>query len=113
MIAESAWPIASTKASLLLAAALRSRFLILAERLLYGVVVGGVGRQIEQFTTLLLDQLSNPLRPVGREVVHHHDLSRTQAGHEYLLYIGLEDSGGGRPFYGQRRSHPVEGHTRK
>ena len=30
-----------------------------------------------------------------------------RARHEHLLYVGLEDPSGGRPFYGQRRSHPL------
>src|SRR3954447_2158892 len=85
----------------------------LAERLLYGIVIGGVGRQIEQLAALLLYQLPNPLRLVGREVVHYYDLSRTQARHKHLLDIGLEEQGVGRLFYGQRRPHPVSGYTRK
>ncbi len=47
------------------------------------------------------------------EVVHHHDLSWLKARYEHLLDVGLEDAGGGRPFYGQRRSHPLHAHARK
>jgi len=57
VIAESAAPIASTKASLLLAAALRRvGSLDLGQRLFfYGVVVGRVGRQIKELAALLLE----------------------------------------------------------
>src|SRR5215210_6365554 len=45
------------------------------------------------------------------EVVHHHDLSCTEAWHERLRNVGLEDPGGARPFYGQRRPHPFDRHA--
>jgi hypothetical protein len=51
----------------------------LGERFLYGVVVGGVGRQVEQLAAPTIDQLPDPLGPVRPEVVHHDDLSRPQA----------------------------------
>src|SRR5215210_7428687 len=72
----------------------------LGERLFYGVVVWRVGWQIEQLTALLLDELPDPLGSMCSEVVHHHDLSWLKARYEHLLDVGLEDSGGGRPFYG-------------
>src|SRR5829696_3471205 len=48
-----------------------------------------------------------------REVIHHYDLSCTQAWHQHLLHVGLKYPGSGRPFYGQRWPYPTAGHARK
>src|SRR5215216_3586990 len=80
----------------------------LAERLFDRIEVRRVGWQVEKFTAVSLDQFPDAFRFVSREVVHHHDLPRSQSRCEHLLYVGLEDPGGGDPFYGQRRPHPTE-----
>jgi len=59
----------------------------LAESLLYGIELRRIGRQIEQLTTSVLDELPNSLSFVSCEVVHHHYLSETQRGRQDLLYI--------------------------
>ncbi len=50
---------------------------------------------------MLLDELSDAFWSVCSEVVHHHDLTRTQARHEHLLdVVGLKYPSGSGPFYG-------------
>jgi len=80
---------------------LAEQVLDLGKRFFYRVVVGGVGRQVDQLlAVVLLDQLPDALWPVGTEIVHHHDLAFAQAWHQHLLHVGLEDPGCGRSFHG-------------
>src|SRR5918994_2685632 len=79
---------------------LAEQVLDLGKRFFYGVVVGGVGRQVDQLAVVLLDQLPDALWPVGTEIVHHHDLAFFQVRRQHLLDVGLKDPGCGRSFHG-------------
>ena len=52
--------------------------------------VGRVGRQEDQVIALGAQQVDDLARFVGRQVVGHHDLSRTQRRGEFAHDIGLE-----------------------
>src|SRR3712207_4803959 len=67
---------------------LAQRPLDLAKSFLDRVVVRGVGRWIQQFAAPLIDELSHPLRLVGAQVVHRHNLTWWQAWREHLLHVG-------------------------
>ena len=88
---------------------LAEQVLDLGEGLFYGVVVGGVRRQVEQFTPSALKQSS-----LMRFGLWAERLSITtirplcRVGTSTFSNVGLKDSSGGRPFYGQRWPHPLE-----
>src|SRR5215218_8167838 len=84
--------------------ALAHQRLHLREGLLDGVVVRRVGRQVQELASTLLDELAHFLPLVGREVVHHHYLSRGEARAKRLLQVGLEDDPRGRPLHRHRRA---------
>ena len=61
-----------------------------------------------------LEELSEPLTLVGREVVHHHHLLPTpKSRDENFLEVGLEDGPARRPFHCQARSHTLGRNTRR
>src|SRR3712207_6477594 len=80
--------------------------LYLRESFLYRVEIRRVGRQVDEKAAPLLDELPYPLGPVSPEVVHNHDLTRAQRRGQQTLHVGLKYPGRGRPFHGQRWSHP-------
>lgn len=63
----------------------------LGEAFLCGVKVRGVGRQVDELTALTFDQLPYSLRLVCSEVVHHHELIRSQGGGQDMLHIGFKE----------------------
>src|SRR5215208_6224432 len=78
----------------------------LGEGFLYGVKVRRVGRQVDELTALIFDQLPYSLGLVCSEDVHHHELTRSQGGGQDMLHVGFKDLPDGRSFYDHRRSHP-------
>jgi hypothetical protein len=73
---------------------------------LYGVVVRGVGWQVDELASPLFYEFPHLPWPVCSEIVHHHDLPWLEGGSQQALHVSLEHSSIGRSFHGQRRSHP-------
>src|SRR5215216_4514429 len=71
----------------------------LRKRLLYGVEVRRVGRQVDQVAASRFDQLPDLLALMDREVVHHDHLADPQARSEYPIDVGLEENLRGRAFH--------------
>src|SRR5215210_7830099 len=71
-----------------------------------GVEIRGVGRQVDEITPSVLDELLYPPRAVRSEPVHHHYLPRAQGGGEYPLHVGFEHADGRSPFHGHGWPHP-------
>src|SRR5215217_4444371 len=65
----------------------------LREGLLYGVEVGGVGRQQPQLAALLLDQFPDPFALVHGEVVHEDDLPGLEGRSQDLPHVDAEGVG--------------------
>jgi hypothetical protein len=64
---------------------------LLGEGFLCGVKVRGVGRQVDELTALIFDQRPYSLGLVCPEVVHHHELTRSQGGGQDMLHIGFKE----------------------
>jgi hypothetical protein len=91
---------------------LSQQTLDLRKRLLYGVEVRRVGRQVDQFAAPRFEQLPDLLALVGREVVHHNRLIHPRARSEYPLDVGLEENLRGRPFRRQALPRASGAHAR-
>jgi hypothetical protein len=76
VIASSALPTASIRASRLLASALRNMpFSLLKASSMGFRSADRVGRQVQQLAAPLFDEFSDAISLVGGEVIHNHDLS--------------------------------------
>lgn len=62
----------------------------LREHLLYGVKIGRIFGQEEEFGAGRADSLPDCLAFVRAEIVHDHDVARFERGNEELLGIGLK-----------------------
>ena len=68
-----------------------------AEGLFDRIEVGTVGREIEQMRARRLDSGPHRRTLVARKIVHHHDVTGLECGHEHLVDIGLEGDAVDRP----------------
>lgn len=86
-------PMAAQRPSTVRRAALRSIALSLAKAFSIGLGV----RWVQEAGTCGLDGVAHAGALVAGKIVHHHDVTRPQFGHQHLIDIGLE-------------SHAVSGH---
>jgi len=77
----------------------------LGKGLLDGIEVRTVGRQIEQARAGRLDHLAHGRILVAGQVVHDHDVSEAEFGHEHLVDIGVECVAVDRPVEHHRCDH--------
>ena len=83
--------------SLMLRIPLRAR-----ERLLDGVEVRAVGRQVKNAGADSGDGFSNAGNLMRREVIHHHHVAGRERRHQELYDIGAESGAGHRPVEDER-----------
>ena len=60
------------------------------------IEIGRIGRQVAEFGTGSLDHASDAIDLMGRQVIHHDDISGPEFRHEAALDIGQEDISVGR-----------------
>src|SRR5215475_5008797 len=96
-------------ASIVRAAALRSRCLSLAKTCSFnGVQVWRVLRQKEQFGTSRTDEVPHGFSLMAAEIVHDDDVTFAQRRHEHPFDVGSKALAVDRPFKKPRRINPVE-----
>ena len=78
-----------------------------------GVEVGRVRRQVQHVGATLLKPFSHPGYLVRAEIIHDHNVARTQLRAEHLVEVGEEDVGIGGRLDGHGCDHAAEAHGPK
>ena len=59
--------------------------------------IGGVGREKQQLASFVLNELADSGPFMDTQIIHHHDLARTQTGDEEVLEVSFKRRRIGRP----------------